>query len=196
MKLQYSNNQESEYNHEIYTQLRLVIRQNQREGCKFYPLFHQQRCLTQYRNVYLWLNKMIQQLILNAQYHILLESLSFPFPKLSKLFLSGFLSHIRDYIVKKLMTWKNHAQFTVMKTFQMVGRKISLSLSRICHENFPLIFHYVPSSEDPYFIIANQKNIKPIMKETFTLQISLCKKRYHQISFHKIGKGEKSFCFP
>lgn len=71
-------------------------------------------------------------------------------------------------------------------------KNIPPSVSRIYHEYYALIFYYVPSSEDPYFIIANQRNIKPIMKETSALRISLCKKRYHQISFQKIGKGEES----
>lgn len=105
-----------------------------------------------------------------------------PISQIKQIIFIWFLSHIRDYIGKKLMTWKNQVQFTVMKRFQMVGatplawRKISLPLSRICHEHFPLIFYNVPSSEDPHFIIAYQRNIKPIMKETFTLWISLCKK--------------------
>lgn len=117
-----------------------------------------------------------------------------PISQIKQIIFIWFLSHIRGYIVKKLMTWKNQVQFTVTKRFQMVGttppewRKISLPLSRICHKNFPLIFYNVPTSEEPYFIIVYQRNIKPVMKETFTLWISLCKKGIIGSPFWKLVK--------
>lgn len=44
-----------------------------------------------------------------------------PVSQIKQIIFIWFLSHIRDYIGKKLMTWKNQVQFTVMKRFQMVG---------------------------------------------------------------------------